>query len=659
MEPAPRVDDSPLPEATAAPEEAGVEASQAPPEQAPTGVRAAQLLSVVLLAGTLVLPKLTVLSFVNERLFMHTGPGTVLLLTLQDALLVGLVACGLWALARRASLRSWALVGLGLGALLALLLIDARARELWLRPLDLGLVRYFWANLDDLQSGNRLFFTHQAGWGLTFRKILVVVGALYAVAWGASALALFGLARGAPPRAPSGRRGRVLVGAALTVAFVGACCVGRQRYRLEENLVLGPAVGFVRGLFTSRAALLELAARHDQPARPLREVLGAGERRLLVDAPPLRNVLILVQESLRWDSVGLEPDQPSLTPTLRELAGGGLTARCYVCLPHSSKAYYAILTGRHPFPGIEMHESLAARSPSLFWLTREQRGAHTSVLSSAYLAFENTEGLLEAAGAELLQESPPAPEGGNSFGKSDALLYAMVPEVLRQAPRPFTCCVINLGAHYPYDYPGKASDADDGLSAYEAAVRESDRLLASFMRRLDEAGVLEDTLVVLVGDHGESFGEHGAFVHNTSLYDEEVTVPLIFWTQDGRLKHDEVLRAQQIDILPTVADLLGIEDGAQPVQGRSLLRARGPAPIYLTTFFEGVGQALVEGSTKYYHEPDGGLLVAYDLERDPEEQVPRTPTPAERERVLARLRAFAAYQRVAFEDAPRQDQAAR
>ena len=226
----------------------------------------------------------------------------------------------------------------------------------------------------------------------------------------------------------------------------------------------------------------------------------------------------------------------------------------------------------------------------------------------------------------------------------------MVPPALASGRRPFVSCVINLGAHYPYGYPGKPPTDGEGLQAYERVLAHADAQLGDFVAELSAAGVLDaETLLVLVGDHGESFGEHGSFVHNNSLYEEEVTVPLIFWSADGRLRHDAPLVAQQIDVAPTVADLLGLEDGAWRVQGRSLLR-EGGAPIYLTTFFEGVGQALIEGSTKYLYEPDSGRLVEFDLAADPAEERPTEVEGATRAAVVRRLQAFRAYQRAAFPD---------
>jgi membrane-anchored protein YejM (alkaline phosphatase superfamily) len=160
--------------------------------------------------------------------------------------------------------------------------------------------------------------------------------------------------------------------------------------------------------------------------------------------------------------------------------------------------------------------------------------------------------------------------------------------------------------------------------------------------------LLEDTLFVLVGDHGEAFGEHGVFAHNSSVYEEEVAVPLVFWTADGSLDLGRLPDCRQIDIAPTIADLFGIS-GDLPVQGESLLRLRAPPAIFMSTFFDGSALALLEPPLKFIYEPASEQLARFDLSVDPlERQGTAVQQPRERQAVIRRLQAFQAYQRAAF-----------
>ena len=64
-------------------------------------------------------------------------------------------------------------------------------------------------------------------------------------------------------------------------------------------------------------------------------------------------------------------------------------------------------------------------------------------------------------------------------------------------------------------------------ATYDATLVELDELFRQLMENLDARGELDNTLVVLVSDHGEHLGEHHLFDHQFSLYDELIRVPLI------------------------------------------------------------------------------------------------------------------------------------
>lgn len=65
------------------------------------------------------------------------------------------------------------------------------------------------------------------------------------------------------------------------------------------------------------------------------------------------------------------------------------------------------------------------------------------------------------------------------------------------------------------------------LDAYDRTIREADDLVAGLVGELERLGLLERTLVVLVSDHGEAFGEHGLAGHGFQAYQEALTVPLV------------------------------------------------------------------------------------------------------------------------------------
>jgi arylsulfatase A-like enzyme len=93
---------------------------------------------------------------------------------------------------------------------------------------------------------------------------------------------------------------------------------------------------------------------------------------------------------------------------------------------------------------------------------------------------------------------------------------------------------------------------------YQATVKQVDDSVGRVLDALEAAGVADETAIVVAGDHGEEFQEHGHLAHYPKLYDELIRVPLIVnvpGEDGGRVSEHVGLDA----IPPTVADLLGVE----------------------------------------------------------------------------------------------------
>ena len=106
---------------------------------------------------------------------------------------------------------------------------------------------------------------------------------------------------------------------------------------------------------------------------------------------------------------------------------------------------------------------------------------------------------------------------------------------------------------------------------YQATVRQVDASIGRLLDSLDAAGVADDTAVLVAGDHGEEFQEHGHLAHYPKLYDELIHVPLVAdvpGLDGGRVDGHVGLDA----VPPTVADLLGV-DPAPEWHGESLVPA--------------------------------------------------------------------------------------
>jgi hypothetical protein len=202
--------------------------------------------------------------------------------------------------------------------------------------------------------------------------------------------------------------------------------------------------------------------------------------------------------------------------------------------------------------------------------------------------------------------------------------------------------------HEPYDR-GKLKEG----SAYERYLSEIEvvdhwlaRVWRLLRRRYGGRGYL-----IISSDHGEAFGEHGTTFHTKTLYDELLSVPLVFWGPgiDRGVRTD---RVSLIDVGPTVLDLFGVQ-AAPGMMGASLLatlRRMGPVPKR---------PLIAEGRLRRALYHDDGLKViedgvrktveVYDISRDPKEA--RNLFDTERARVAPAVAALRQrYQQILLRD---------
>ncbi|HSV08327.1 MAG TPA: sulfatase [Candidatus Binatus sp.] len=183
---------------------------------------------------------------------------------------------------------------------------------------------------------------------------------------------------------------------------------------------------------------------------------------------------------------------------------------------------------------------------------------------------------------------------------------------------------------------------------YEGEVAYLDEHLGVLFDDLKRRGLYDRTLVVLTADHGEEFREHGGWWHGTTLYDEQIHVPLIAKPAGGHALaqvRDEL--ATSLDIAPTIVAAAHAKPPAA-MQGHVLPLDGGAAPARESTFAEedlegNVLQAVRTRAWKLVTANPGnprGLAPEelYDLPRDPgEHQNVIASTPAEADAMRAAL----------------------
>jgi arylsulfatase A-like enzyme len=198
--------------------------------------------------------------------------------------------------------------------------------------------------------------------------------------------------------------------------------------------------------------------------------------------------------------------------------------------------------------------------------------------------------------------------------------------------RPFFAMAWTVQTHHPYepspgraqiDYFGDRRPVDDyDLGRYLNALSETDRQLARLFATLRQRHLENDTLVLVVGDHGEAFGApHETYGHGTGLYEEHVHVPMLLWSpllfpHGGR----SPIVGSHVDLNQTIVDVLGIPP-ASSWQGRSLFDPARGSRVYFFLANDDYQMGMREDGWKYILDVTTGRQELYDLSTDHDEQV--------------------------------------
>lgn len=149
----------------------------------------------------------------------------------------------------------------------------------------------------------------------------------------------------------------------------------------------------------------------------------------------------------------------------------------------------------------------------------------------------------------------------------------------RDPARPFMTFMFFESPHANYNFPPESVIEPDYLEdfsyasmdlerdiegirkRYLNAVHHLDSQIARVIDHLAASGLMDNTLIVITGDHGEEFMENGRWGHNSTFSEQQIRVPLVLWVP-GRASHEETLRTSHVDLLPTLLPLLGVQNPA-------------------------------------------------------------------------------------------------
>lgn len=180
-----------------------------------------------------------------------------------------------------------------------------------------------------------------------------------------------------------------------------------------------------------------------------------------------------------------------------------------------------------------------------------------------------------------------------------------------------------------YVYWSGVNLADPSVNAriqalYDADILEFDEeIIGPVIEELKALNLYDKTVIIIVGDHGEEFYEHGGHGHSRNLYEEVTHVPLIIRVPG--IKHEKRIKelSQTVDIMPTLLDLVGIPV-PHKAQGKSwvnfIMNKESLPPSYKYVFGQDFGMSSIRSKEWQFILHDDGNKELYYLVSDPKEQ---------------------------------------
>jgi len=429
----------------------------------------------------------------------------------------------------------------------------------------------------------------------------------------------------AHPRLPAYDRRWFRIRIIVCVTIAAAAVIVRPAVARHGSTQIG-AVG-LRHNSQLRAVMSLVLDDYRQSPDPPRTIASFDE--FTVTSLPRQtkhNVVVVVLEGVQYRYTSLADPRSDLTPHLASVAAQGIQfSNMRSSLTHTTKALFALFSGRFPSASQDIVEAVPAAKPygGIATILAEELGYRTAFFQSAMGSFEGRPGLVYNLGFQEFWarddlDDPNAYVG--YLGCDEFSMLEPIADWIEGEEQPFFVAVMCSVTHDPYEVPEWFGVADrEPVERYRQSIFYTDKFLAALDVELTRLGLIDETILCVVGDHGEAFGEHGLFGHERIAFDELLHIPFCvrvpFSAEPGKKITQPV---SSIDLTPTLLGLLGFETESAGFDGANAL---GSLPDDRKVHFAGwmregpVG--FVQGNRKFVYHPTERRACLYDLAADP------------------------------------------
>ena len=304
--------------------------------------------------------------------------------------------------------------------------------------------------------------------------------------------------------------------------------------------------------------------------RPPHNATPAAELPRIVAATRPKNVVIVTMESLSSNYMAHDGNTRNITPNLDRLAGQGLfLSNLYATGNRTVRGLEALSLAIPPLPGHSIIWRDDNRNLETLGAVLADHGYTNHFMYGGYARFDNMDAYFGGNHYQPIDRSqfPEKHRGfGNIWGLADEHLYDYALEQMdRDAAggKPFLMHLMTTSNHTPFTFPEDRIDLPRGRNG---AVKYSDYAVGRFIEMARSKPWFKDTVFVLVADHCASSKGR------TSLPPENYHIPAIVYSPAHLAPLTDTRLASQIDLVPTVLDLLGLPERTHFV-GRSVLHA--------------------------------------------------------------------------------------
>lgn len=386
-----------------------------------------------------------------------------------------------------------------------------------------------------------------------------------------------------------------------------------------DNLIIHEEVLAIRKFILQRKKLekVEFSSQNEKvlypyPEFPLTKVLlsfdGPKQIELKKEINEKPNIFLIFLESFRAQDIGIMKGsgiEDSFSPFFDKLAREGAFFENFLANGvQTSRAVVATLFGLPPLFSTRSIQD-RYKGGKLWGIPQILRsnGYDTLLFHNGHLDFENQKEFFKRNGyrivegfKEIKKKYPQAL--GTSWGLNDEYLFSYAAETIKklsQNKRPLFVTLFTISNHHPWKIPGvnkefkKINTENEHYQNFIRTFQYTDMCLKNFILALNELNVADKSIFFILADTAQPMGEHfNNFMPTKYLFFENVHIPFLIYSKEYIVPKRIKAHASQIDIVPTLMDLLNLKGPFHSVGSSLVRKTKRPRMVLINNPF-GVG----------------------------------------------------------------------